>query len=85
MLMNSPQLNQPINAAGRDRLLGRLLTATADNEQVATELYLHCLAREPSGAELKICLEHVQLTGDQSSVRGPALVVGEFGEIRYRN
>ncbi len=63
-LMNSPQLNQLISASPFTTL-GRLLRSTPDNEDVVVELYLRCLARQPSEAELTHCLQYVKSTGDR--------------------
>jgi hypothetical protein len=43
-----------------------LLSETKDDEAVAIELYLRCLAREPNDAELAVCLEHVKATGNRT-------------------
>jgi hypothetical protein len=64
-LMNSPVINQAISAQRFNGGLGQLLRETRDNEAVAIELYLRTLAREPSGEELEICLDHVREVGDR--------------------
>ncbi len=43
--------------------LGKLLASEPNDESVAAELYLRCLAREPKPAELRVCLEHVASVG----------------------
>ena len=43
-------------------MLGRVLSATPDDEEVAVELYLRCLSREPTDRELATCLDHVRDT-----------------------
>ena len=60
-MMNSPLVNN----AARQGVLGKLLAGSEDDEAVALELYLRCLAREPSDAELAVCLEYVKATGNR--------------------
>ena len=64
-LMNSPFLNQALDSRRFNAGLGKLLRATRDNEAVTMELYLRTFAREPSGEELKICLDYVREVGDR--------------------
>lgn len=59
LLMNAPELNQALRGDRPGTRLGRLLSEIPDNEQLVTELYLRCLAREPKGVELQTCLDHV--------------------------
>lgn len=66
VLMNSPQIARAIDGRREATALGELLAKTNDNEAVATELYLRCLAREPKPAELKTCLDHVKETGNRA-------------------
>lgn len=65
-LMNSPQINSQIDGRSTRTMLGRLLAEIEDNEAVAVELYLRCLAREPSDNELKTCLAHVDESGGRA-------------------
>lgn len=65
MLMNSPILNRGLNGRNPGSSLGKLLASTTDNEQVTLELFLRCLAREPSDAELATCLEYVRTSSDR--------------------
>ncbi|MCL6503884.1 MAG: DUF1549 and DUF1553 domain-containing protein [Pirellulales bacterium] len=60
LLMNSPIINRMVQARGRGGELGRLLAAEPENEGAVVELYLRCLARRPSQAELEVCLEHIR-------------------------
>jgi hypothetical protein len=60
LLMNGPQINRSINGASRGTDLGKLLTSTADNDAVTTELYLRCFGREPNKKELETCAAHVK-------------------------
>lgn len=64
-LMNSQQINALISASPYTPL-GRLLRSTPDNEDVVVELYLRCLAREPSERETMTCLQYVKSTGDRN-------------------
>jgi hypothetical protein len=63
LLMNSPEVNRTIHGGRSDTSLGKLLAEEKNDELVAVELYLRCLAREPKPSELKTCLEHVQSSG----------------------
>ncbi len=60
LLMNSPFIGRLLQARGRGSELGRLLAAERDDEGAVVELYLRCLARQPTDAEVKVCLEHVR-------------------------
>lgn len=60
LLMNSPLFSRLFQARGPGSEMGRLLAAERDDEAVVVELYLRCLARQPSEAEVKVCLEHVR-------------------------
>jgi len=67
VMMNSPVVNRAINARNAQSVLGQILAETNDDEAVATELYLRCLAREPKPDELKTCLAHVRETGNRGT------------------
>jgi hypothetical protein len=56
VMMNSPTIARFMTAA-TNTALGKLLADVADDEAVVVELYLRCLAREPTAKELKTCLE----------------------------
>ena len=58
-LMNSRTLNKAINARTRWTALGRTVAASQDNQVVTTEIYRQTLSREPTGRELKTCLEYI--------------------------
>ncbi|HQU44221.1 MAG: hypothetical protein B7Z73_05555, partial [Planctomycetia bacterium 21-64-5] len=66
LLMNSPLVNQRYSARQGESVLAKLLANTQDDEAVAVELYLRCLAREPSDAELAVCGEHVKTSGNRA-------------------
>lgn len=66
LLMNSPVVNRAINGRNAATVLGKLLAEKNDDETVATELYLRCLAREPRPEELTACLKHVKESGDRA-------------------
>lgn len=59
VMMNSSLINNAINASNSRSVLGKLLADTKDNEQAVAELYLRCLAREPSKSEKKAAMEHI--------------------------
>ncbi|MEK6249540.1 MAG: DUF1553 domain-containing protein, partial [Planctomycetales bacterium] len=61
-LMNNPHLNKLFRGARRKTMLGKLLAEESRNELVVTDLYLRCLARQPSDKEMNTCLEHVKET-----------------------
>jgi hypothetical protein len=65
LLMNNPTVNAGINGTTTRTALGKLLAEERDNETVAVELYLRCLAREPNDKELAVCLDHVKQAGDR--------------------
>jgi hypothetical protein len=65
MMMNSPLVNGRYAGRQPNSVLGKLLASSQDNEAVAVELYLRCLAREPSDAELAVCLDYVKATGNR--------------------
>lgn len=65
MMMNSGLVNQRYSARQPESVLAKTLANTADDDAVAEELYLRCLAREPSEAELAVCREHVRTSGNR--------------------
>jgi Protein of unknown function (DUF1549)/Protein of unknown function (DUF1553) len=67
VMMNSPIVNRAINARNAQSMLGQILAETKDDEAVATELYLRCLAREPKPEELKTCLAHLREAGNRGA------------------
>jgi hypothetical protein len=60
-MMNSPL----VNGAARQGIVNKVLAGSPDDEGVARELYLRCLAREPSEAELAVCTDHVKSSGNR--------------------
>jgi hypothetical protein len=64
-MMNSPQVNQGINARGRTSL-ARLVSTIKDDRELITEIYLKTLAREPSESEITTCLLYLEEVGDRS-------------------
>ncbi|HTM55859.1 MAG TPA: DUF1549 domain-containing protein [Pirellulales bacterium] len=62
MLMNAPELNRAIKASEPGSMLSQLLTQLPKDEALIDELYLRCLAREPSARERETCLAHVAVT-----------------------
>lgn len=72
VLMNSPKLAGAIAGRNSRTMLGRLLAETDNNELVVVELYLRCLAREPSDEELTTCLRYVKQVSQQEAASGAA-------------
>lgn len=66
MLMNSSMVNGALSASNAQVMLGRLLDENSNDEDAVVELYLRCLAREPSDAEIKVCLEHATTVGNRA-------------------
>ncbi len=64
-LMNAPAISAALDADRQGTELAKLLGECSDNEQVAVELYLRCLAREPSQKELDTCLDYVEQVGER--------------------
>ncbi|HUY33655.1 MAG TPA: DUF1549 domain-containing protein [Pirellulales bacterium] len=67
LLMNSPLISRAINGRNPNSTLAKLLADIPDDEQVAVELYLRCLGREPGESELSACREHVRTTKDRAA------------------
>ena len=62
LLMNSPSIQSAMSAHRADGL-GGLLQQLDNDSQLVIELYLRCLAREPTNSELRKCLMHIKRTG----------------------
>ena len=65
LMMNSPYVATGIDGHSARTTLGKLLADETNDEAVAVELYLRCLAREPNDRELTVCLDHVKTTGNR--------------------
>ncbi len=65
-LMNGVELNRALSARGPKTMLGRLLESTDKDDAVVEELYLRCLAREPSDEEIETCLDYVKSVGNRA-------------------
>lgn len=86
MLMNSRFIAGTMNGRNSGNSLGKLLASTADDEQVAVELYLRCLAREPKQAELVECLDYVREIGNrQAAFEDLTWALINSAEFLYRN
>ena len=86
MLMNSEVLTRAVNAQPEDAMLAKLLAAAPDDARAVTELYLRCLAREPSERERKVCLEHVAAVGERTAAFEDLLwSLLNSEELRFRN
>jgi hypothetical protein len=55
-MMNSPFINQQINAQ-RGQMLAPLLAEVNDDRQLVEELYIRVLSRQPTRQELRVCLD----------------------------
>ncbi len=66
LMMNSPLINNAINARAPYSTLARLLSQVKDDKAVVSELYLRSLAREPRESEVETCLEHVKEVGGRA-------------------
>jgi hypothetical protein len=64
-MMNSPLINQAVNARRPDGL-GAILRANPNDRDALIELYLKTLSRGPSDAELRTCLSYVRQVGDRA-------------------
>ncbi|SFI17501.1 DUF1549 domain-containing protein [Planctomicrobium piriforme] len=64
-MMNSPQLDSQLRAAGQTRL-ARLLREQTDNQDALDELYLLVYSRLPTAKETEINLAYVKETGDRA-------------------
>jgi len=64
LLMNNPQINQRIRAAGSN-LLARILATYTQDEEAIRMVYLRALARRPTDRELARCREHVRSAGSR--------------------
>lgn len=69
-LMNTPAIAQALSARGQGKptptLLARLLDEYEDDQTVIEELYLRCLAREPSDREIATCRDYVKEVGNRT-------------------
>jgi hypothetical protein len=59
-MMNSRLVNRGFDGRSTATGLGRLLGQFKDDDTVIGELFLRCLARDPSEQELAVCREHVK-------------------------
>lgn len=55
-MMNSPFINQQINAQG-GQMLAPLMAEVNDDRQLVEELYIRVLSRQPTRQELRVCLD----------------------------
>ena len=65
-VMNSPQLAAGMNGSRPRTALGTLLTEQADDQAVASGLYLRTLSREPTAKELEVSLAHVKQSASRN-------------------
>ncbi|MEM8865008.1 MAG: DUF1549 domain-containing protein [Planctomycetota bacterium] len=64
-MMNTPRVNRAISS-NRRTMLGKLLAENLDDEQLIDELYLRCLAREPSSDEREQALAYIESVEQRS-------------------
>lgn len=65
LMMNASFVNSGISGRDRRGVLGQLLQID-DDEDLAIELYLHCLSRQPNEQELAECLAYVEEVGNRT-------------------
>jgi hypothetical protein len=65
ILMNNPQINQRITATSSS-VLGRILSAHADDAEALQMVYLRTLARKPTEREKQKCLDYIKKIGKRS-------------------
>lgn len=86
LLLNSPLVNRAISERRSGDNLGKLVAQIGDDDDVATELYLRCLAREPNEKELAACREYVKRVGDRSEAFEDVFwALVNSAEFLYRN
>ncbi len=86
-LMNAPQIQRAVTAR-KDSDLRRLLDTIDDDAELAAEVYLRCLSRQPTAEELAAFLEH-RGDGKRKNVRQAAFedlqwALVNSAEFRYR-
>jgi hypothetical protein len=59
LMMNNPQINQKIQATGKN-LLSRILKSYPNDDDALRILYLRTLARRPTDRERDRCREHIR-------------------------
>ena len=64
-VMNSPQLAAGMNPDRPRTVLGELLADQANDQAVASELYLRTLSRDPTAKELEVALSYVKQSGSR--------------------
>lgn len=85
MMMNSPAIARAIDARRDNSTLGRLAADITDDEALIAELYLRCLAREPSAEELQACLDYFDEVDDRAeAVEDLAWALINSTEFLYR-
>lgn len=65
LLMNAPNVQRWVNARNQRTVLGNALGETSDDDQVILELFLRCLARQPTRAEMAECRKYVAGVDDR--------------------
>lgn len=86
LMMNSPVLAPRLSARQSSGVLARLLASGHEDEAISVELYLRCLAREPTGAELTVCLDYVKTaTGRGEAFEDIFWSLVNSEEFLYRN
>ena len=84
VLMNSAQVNRAIQG-GKPWGLGKWLREIEGDRTLVHELYLRCLAREPTAQETKTCLSYVKRTRDRRIAFEDILwTLINSAEFRYR-
>ena len=66
MMMNGNMTERTVDTRQSSSPFAQLLAREKDNEQVAVEVFLRCVAREPNDQELTVCLDHFRNTSNRS-------------------
>ena len=86
MLMNSPHIERAIKATAQGNLLPASRPSVADDELKITEIYLRCLAREPTDNELATCRDHIETSPNRRQAYEDLLwALVNSTEFRLRN
>jgi hypothetical protein len=65
-LMNSQLVNRALDGRNPSTMLGQLISQFKNDDLVVSELYLRCLARDPTERELAVARDHVRSVGERA-------------------
>jgi len=66
-MMNSRLVSRGLDGGSADTALGRLIGQFKDDDMLISELFVRCLARDPSQQELAVCREHVKRASSRAA------------------